>query len=134
MSSVHQKRLHILLALAIMVSFSIASLFGAHLTMASDAHGMMPNCTETVCPMSVSSHINGWQQLFLVVFEKSGLLALFAAISLLAGFAVLKYFKALTALQLISIRTDQERGSPPSNAQGNYLFSVIGSGIVHKRE
>ncbi len=118
------------LALVLAVSFALASLLGAHLSMASDMHGMMPNCplgeVGLVCPMSVSAHISGWQQLFLAVFEKSGIAILLAAIALFIGFALIKYFRTLA--------WDQSREHRFYKISDNYLFKVIGSGIVHKRE
>lgn len=129
MSFTRWKQTDVLISLLLVVIFAFASIFGAHLTMANDTHGMMPNCSlgdaGILCPMSVSTHINGWQQLFLAVFEKSGGFGVFAAILFFIGFAFFRY---------LPLRSPQAYAYRPHGTLDNYLFRVIGSGIVHKRE
>lgn len=125
-----------LIALSIVLAFSIASLFGAYLTMSHGMHSEATPCpfstdSATACPMSMGAHVNEWQQLFFAVFDKS-ILTLLIIAAFFAGAIVLRYFRELASPRLIPIRLDQTRGGTPYYK--DYLSNVIGSGIFHKRE
>jgi hypothetical protein len=129
-----------LLSLAIAVSFGLASIFGATLMMNMDGDGVMKDCPimaggSGICDMNAAAHIKGWQELFYATFEKSGLMVLLSIFALIfSGFFLLRIFRNLNALKLIPIRWDQSRKKRQSDNFQNYIFEVIGSGIVHKRE
>lgn len=120
------------------IAFGVLSIWGTNLFMMSDAVNMMPDCPfaaemSQACPMSVSSHISHWQQLFLSVPAKNGTLMILGTLLLMGAFFIAKYLVGSFNIALIAHSGGgMKSGSAPNSF--NCLFRAIGSGIVHKRE
>jgi len=124
------------LGLILGAAFVLSAFFGVHLTMQNDMNGQMQDCPfmanmKSVCPMSITEHINAWQQLFTANPQSSKLLlAIFAAMSLLFGALAFKFGFAFPSSSFQLVRNK----SGPPLYHSNFLIETFGNGIARKRE
>ena len=109
-------------------AFVLTAFFGVHLTMKQDMKGQMQNCPllgrmESVCPMTVTEHINAWQQLLTATFQSNKLL--------LMDFALVALFGVLAFTFNFSF---VRRGRAPPPYSEGFLLEAFSKGILRKRE
>lgn len=128
------------IGLLVVAAFGVLSLWGAHLSVMRDSKGMMLNCPFAgkliqACPMSVTSHVSHWQQLFLSIPAKNGTLVILSVLLLAGAFFIIKYLTGFANFALVfrpGGGVVAARSRSPNSF--NNLFRTAGSGIVHKRE
>ncbi len=123
------------LAIIILVAFSYLGIFGLNLSMKMDNDNHVSKCVFMLqdsrqCQMNISQHLQKWQEMFVATTSSDFVLILFALLSLVAAYSIIRYYTVDPPKIYLYQRIKKENDMMKLF---DYLLQAISSGILQSK-